>query len=98
MAATGCSHQLMQMPKREAGDAGDKAPVTPEGSPQKVDSIKMLGQRFEGLTGVVGRSDDVYITSDPRQAGVVGANILAQYKLVMDFQRNKVAAVRIKGK
>ena len=88
----------MQMPKHAAGQGGASDAVTFEGSPRKIGSLKVLGQTFQDVSSVVGRSDDVYITSDPRQAGVVGGPILAQFKLVMDFQRNKVAAIRYKGK
>jgi hypothetical protein len=93
MAATGCASDLMTRPAKEAeqGGASDAAPLKPG-------SVRVLGQALENLSATMGRSDDVYITSDPRQAGVVGSRVLAQFKLVMDFQRNKVAAQRIAGK
>src|SRR5439155_1264970 len=75
MAATGCGRHLMQMPEKGAGQGNADEPATPEGSPQKIGSIKVLGQTLEGLAAITGRSDDVYITSDPRQAGVVGGHI-----------------------
>ena len=55
----------------------------------------MLGHELDHLPIVTGRSDNEYITSDPRQAGVVGGPVLAHFKIVMDFQRNKVAAMQI---
>jgi hypothetical protein len=93
MAATGCAAELLKMPGSETGQraAGDAAPPKPN-------SVHVLGQTLENLSAAAGQSDDVYITSDPRQAGVVGGHVLAQFKLVMDFQRNKIAAQRIGGK
>jgi predicted aspartyl protease len=93
MAATGCAAELLNMPGGETGQrgAGDVAPPKPG-------SVHVLGQKLENLSAAAGQSDDVYITSDPRQAGVVGSHVLAQFKLVMDFQRNKIAAQRIAGK
>jgi hypothetical protein len=57
--------------------------------------MTVFGDKIEGLMPTTARSDDVYITSDPRQSGVVGGHVLAQFKIVMDFQRNKIAAKRI---
>jgi predicted aspartyl protease len=93
MAATGCAADLMSRPAKETeqGGASDAAPLKPG-------FVRVLGQSLENLSTATGRADDVYITSDPRQAGVVGSRVLAQFKLVMDFQRNKVAAQRIAGK
>ena len=92
MAATGCAAELLNMPGSEAGqrdgDAARQSPVR----------CSVLGQTLEKLSAAAGQSDDVYITSDPRQAGVVGGHVLAQFKLVMDFRRNKIAAQRIAGK
>jgi hypothetical protein len=48
---------------------------------------------------VPARWDDVYVLkSDPRQAGVVGGHVLANFKLVMDIQRHKIIAQRIGSK
>lgn len=93
LAATGCAAELLNMPGSEAGQRG-----AGNAAPPKPDSVRVLGQKLENLSAAAGQSDDVYITSDPRQAGVVGGHVLAQFKLVMDFQRNKIAAQRIGGK
>ncbi len=97
MAATGCGADLLTMPgARDGGrgaSVGNGLHAVP-GSEQST-AMRLFGDKIEGLTPTTGRSDDVYITSDPRQSGVVGGHVLAQFKTVMDFQRNKIAAKRV---
>jgi hypothetical protein len=85
MAATGCAADFIPGVVGRGSGVGDV----------KKTMMTLLGDKLEGLTPTTARSDDVYITSDPRQSGVVGGHVLAQFKIVMDFQRNKIAAKRI---
>ena len=101
LAATGCGHELMLRTTGEAPDGAGQggASVAVEGSPQKIAKLTLFGQTFENLNQVPARWDDVYILkSDPRQAGVVGGHVLADFKLVMDIQRHKVFAQRVGSK
>ena len=89
MASTGCAAEFMRMPEAGTRDEGRGA------RDAKTAAMTLLGDKIAGLTPTIAGSDDVYITSDPRQSGVVGGHVLAQFKIVMDFQRNKIAAKRI---
>ncbi len=86
MAATGSGAEILHMPAG-AGQGG--------AAESSATSISLLGTKLDGLKAAKAKPDDVYVTSDPRQAGVVGGQVLGQFKIVMDFQRNRVAAKRI---
>jgi predicted aspartyl protease len=101
MAATGCGQSLMLRasgePSDGAGQGGAGADADPP--PQRIAKLTLFGQTFENLHQVPARWDDVYVLkSDPRQAGVVGGHVLANFKLVMDIQRHKIFAQRIASK
>jgi hypothetical protein len=71
--------------------------VEPESAEEKAGSVTLLRKTFDDLTTLTPRADEVYVTSDPRQAGVVGGPVLSKYKLYMDFQRNKILAIPLKS-
>jgi predicted aspartyl protease len=81
------------VPDQGRGSGGGEAESRARGGTTA--AMTLLGDKIEELAPTTARSDDVYITSDPRQSGVVGGHVLAQFKIVMDFQRNKIAAKRI---
>jgi predicted aspartyl protease len=99
MAATGCGHDLMLRTGGESPTEAGQGGAGANPPQQNIGKLTLLGQTFENLTQVPARWDDVYILrSDPRQAGVVGGHVLANFKLVMDIQRHKVIAQRINEK
>jgi hypothetical protein len=98
MAATGCGQSLMLRTSGESSDGVGQGGAGADGDPQakKIATLTLFGQNFDNLNQVPARWDDVYVLkSDPRQAGVVGGHVLANFKLVMDIQRHKVFAQRI---